>query len=139
MLLEKMSIITQLQQTSKQLVEEKQELQAKLNQLLRQYGKVIAPPQPVTAVTEPVRVAPPPTRDIGLNGRVTALDLENSLAEISIGSANGVKTEMKFHVTRGDKFICDILILDVAPERSIGILERIQENPKVGDSAGTNL
>ncbi|MBA7665665.1 hypothetical protein ES703_73739 [subsurface metagenome] len=70
------------------------------------------------------------------------MDLENSLAEISIGAASGVKQNMTFHVTRADKFICDIVILDVEPEKSIGTLELMdvtKEQPKAGDNASTNL
>jgi translation elongation factor EF-1alpha len=80
--------------------------------------------------------------DIGLNGLISTVDLENSLAEISIGAANGVKQNMKFHVTRADKFICDIVILDVEPDNAIGTLELMdvtKEQPKTGDNVSTNL
>lgn len=141
-LIEKIAIISTLQERNKQMLEEKTELQTKLDQLLRQYGRVIAPPTPVTPRREIARPAPaamPVTKDIGLKGLVTAVDLENSLAEISIGTADGVRNEMKFHVTRGDKFICDILILDVDSDRAVGILELVQQPPRVGDSVSTNL
>jgi hypothetical protein len=46
---------------------------------------------------------------------------------------------MRFHVTRGDQFICDIVILDVQPEKAAGWLELIQDEPKAGDSISTNL
>jgi TolA-binding protein len=142
-LIEKIAIVSTLQEKNKQMLEEKTELQTKLDQLLRQYGRVIAPPTPVTPRREIARPAPAPampvTKDIGLKGLVTAVDLENSLAEISIGTADGVRNEMKFHVTRGDKFICDILILDVDSDRAVGILELVQQPPRVGDSVSTNL
>ncbi len=149
-LLEKMVIISTLDEKAKRLFEEKTELQNRLNQLLRQYGKVVAQPAPVTPPRARVRVAPtlpvapsvtaePFTRDIGLKGRVTAVDTKNSMAEISIGTARGVTEDMKFHVTRGDEFICDILILDVDTEKSVGILDLIQQTPKVGDNVSTNL
>lgn len=140
-LIEKIAIISTLQEKNKQMLEEKTELQTKLDQLLRQYGRVIAPPTPVTPRREIARPAPatPVTKDIGLKGLVTAVDLENSLAEISIGTTDGVRNEMKFHVTRGDKFICDILILDVDSDRAVGILELVQQPPRVGDSVSTNL
>lgn len=146
-LLEKMVIISTLDQKAKRLLEEKTELQNRLNQLLRQYGKTAAPAAPVTTRQEQVRTIPippgapvgPPTRDIGLKGRVTAVDPKNSMAEISIGGAHGVTEDMKFHVTRGDEFICDILILDVDAEKAVGILDLVQQMPKVGDSVSTNL
>ncbi len=140
-LIEKMAIIDDLDKQSKQLLEEKTDLQNRLNQLLQQAGKAVAAPEPVTPTKEKAQVAPP-TVDISLNGLITAVDLGNSLAEISIGAANGVKQNMTFHVTRADKFICDIVILDVEPEKAIGTLELMdvtKEQPKAGDNASTNL
>ena len=137
-LLEKMAIIATLEEQNKQLLEQKTELQAKLDQLLRQYGKVIAPPTPITPTKGEVRLAVP-TKAIGLKGTVTAVDSKNSLAEISIGSASGVKENMKFHVIRSDEFICDILILDVDAEKAVGILDLVQKQPKVGDLVSTNF
>jgi len=141
-LLENMAIVTQLQDESKRLLEEKTELQEKLDQYLRQYGKAIAEPMPVTAVKEAARLTPP-TKDIDLNGSITEVDLKNLLAEVSIGAANGVKEGMRFHLTRGDKFICDIVILDVWPEKAVGWLELLQDQPQdqpqVNDRVSTNL
>ncbi len=140
-LIEKMTIIETLEKQSRLLLEEKTYLQNELDKLLRQSGKAIAPPVPVTPTKEKVRVTPP-TVDIGLKGLITKVDLENSLAEISIVAASGVKANMKFHVTRADKFICDIVILDVEPEKAIGALELMdvtKEQPKAGDNVSTNL
>ena len=141
-LMENMAIVRQLQEGSKRLLEEKTELQNKLDQYLRQYGKAIAAPSPVTPMREAVRVAPP-TKDIDLNGMITEVDLKNLLAEISIGAAEGVKAGMRFHLTRNDKFICDIVILDVWPEKAVGWLELLQEQPqnqpKINDKVSTNL
>lgn len=140
-LVEKMAIISTLEERNKRLLEERADLNSKLNQLLRQYGKVVAPSVPVTRETTPVQPAPPPpaTIDIGLKGSVTAVDSKHSMAEISIGMAHGVKENMKFHVTRGDEFICDILILDVDAERAVGILDLVQQMPRIGDKVSTNL
>jgi hypothetical protein len=46
---------------------------------------------------------------------------------------------MKFHVTRGDKFICDILIIDTDAEEAVGAMELVQEQPRAGDTVSTNL
>ena len=142
-LMENMAIVKQLQEGSKRLLEEKTELQNKLDQYLRQYGKAIAEPMPVTAIQEAVSLAPP-TKDIDLNGSITEVDLKNLLAEISIGTADGVKEGMRFHLTRGDNFICDIVILDVWPEKAVGWIELLQEDqpqnqPKIDDKVSTNL
>jgi len=140
-LIEKMTIIETLEKQSRLLLEEKTYLQNELDKLLRQSGRAVASPEPVTPIKEKAQVAPP-TVDIGLKGLITRVDLENSLAEISIGAASGVKPDMKFHVTRADKFICDIVILNVEPEKAIGALELMdvtQEQPKAGDNVSTNL
>ena len=140
-LIEKMAIIDDLQKQTKLLLEEKTDLQNELGKFLQPTGQAVAKPVSVTALKETARVAVPAV-DIGLNGLVTKVDLENSLAQISIGAANGVKQNMKFHVTRADKFICDILILDVEPEKAIGTLELMdvtKEQPKAGDNVSTNL
>ena len=147
-LLEKMAIISQLEEQGQQLVKEKTQLQAKLSQLLRQFGKTVTSITP-TAPTgrDKVQVVPPKTpaplttdvKDIGLKGLITRVDLKNSLAEISIGAADGVKEKMRFYATRGDAFICEILILDVDAENAVGLLERVQTPPKSGDNVSTNI
>jgi hypothetical protein len=141
LLLEKLAVITTLEDKNKRLLEENAALQTKLDQSLRQYGKVLAPPSPVTPIREkaqPVQ-APLPTREIGLKGQIANVDIKNKMAEISIGKAHGVQENMRFHVTRGDQFICDIVILDVEPEKAVGRLELIQYEPQPGDNINTNL
>ena len=147
-LVEKMAIISTLEEKNKRLLEERADLNNKLNQLLRQYGKVVAPSMPVTrrksvarpaSPVRPAQTAPAAAEDMGLKGQVTAVDSKHSMAEISIGRAQGVSENMKFHVTRGDEFICDILILDVDSERAVGILDLVQQMPRVGDKVSTNL
>ena len=124
-LMENMAIVKQLEEQSKRLLEEKTELQKKLDLYLQQYGKAIVEPMPVTAVRDVVSLAPP-AKGIDLSGSITDVDLKNLLAEISIGEADGVREGMRFHLTRGDKFICDIVILDLCPEKAFGWLDLVQ-------------
>jgi flagellar biosynthesis/type III secretory pathway chaperone len=138
-LIEKMAIVEQLQTDNKRLLEEKAELQAKLDNLLRPAGKAAAQPVPVTPEETNVSPAGPATVPINLKGLVTNVDLENSMVEISIGKVDGVKEGMKFYVTRGDEFICDILIYDVETDRAVGLLDLMSKQPKAGDSVSTNL
>ena len=141
-LMENMAIVKQLQDESKRLLEEKTELQNKIDQYLQQFGKAIAEPMPVTTLQEAVSLAQP-TKDIDLNGSITEVDLKNLLAEISIGTADGVKKDMRFHLTRGDKFICDIVVLDVWPEKAVGWIDLLQDEPQnrpeINDKVSTNL
>jgi len=138
-LIEKMAIIAMLEEEKKRMLEEKSELRRQLDQHLQQFGKLAAPPTLVTPPKGKARPAAPPIRDIGLKGLVAAVDLKNSLASISIGKADNVKEGMKFYVTRGDEFICEILIIDVDAERAVGVLERVRQQPRVGDNVSTNL
>lgn len=138
-LLEKMAIISTLEETNKRLQEETADLHKRLDQVLNQYGKAIVPPTPVTPISEKARPAPPITRAIDLKGKIANVDFSNRIAEISIGSAQGVEQGMRFHVTRGEQFICDILISDVEPEKAAGRLEVVQGEPRAGDIISTNL
>jgi len=138
-LVEKMAIIETLEAENKRIVEEKTELQNKLDQFLQPIGKIAAAAVPVTPRKDVARPATPGARDIALQGLVTAVDLKNSMATISIGTADGVKEGMKFHVTRSNEFLCDILIIDADAEEAVGALELVQQQPKVGDTVSTNL
>jgi len=138
-LVEKMAIVETLEARAKRLIEEKTELQNRLDRFLQPLGKVAAVPMPITPEKAVARPAKPTVEDIALQGLVTAVDLKNSMASISIGTADGVKEGMKFHVIRGDEFICDILIIDIDAEEAVGILELVQKQPKVGDNVSTNL
>lgn len=141
-LLEKFAIIQTLETEKKQLIEEKVELQSRLNKTLQPAGKFTTPVVTITPRKEIARPATVFTQKIGLNGLITDVDLKNKMASISIGTADGVKEGMKFHVTRGDKFICDILIIDTDAEEAVGALELLdlaREQPRAGDTVTTNL
>jgi hypothetical protein len=139
-LVEKMAIIETLETEKKRLVEEKADLQNRLGLTLLPGGQVpaeaaaVTPPRTVTA-----KPAAPVARDIDLEGLITEVDTKNSVAGISIGSADGVRIGTKFHVVRNDEFICDILIIEVDSEQSVGVLEMVQQQPRVGDKVLTNL
>jgi hypothetical protein len=136
-----MAIIETLQTENKRVQEEKVELQNKLDKFLQPIGKTAAVAVPVTPGAEAARPATTETeaRNIALQGLVTAVDLKNSMATISIGTADGVKEGMRFHVTRGNEFLCDILVIDVDAKEAVGVLELVQQQPTVGDTVSTNL
>lgn len=141
-LLDKSAIIAQLESKLKALIEDNATLQNTVDRYLRQYGKAFARTEPVTKIREAVQIAPP-VRDIDLKGSLAAVDLKNLLAEVSIGAADGVEKGMRFHVTREDKFVCDVVILDVEPEKAVGWLDMLPQEPKdqprAGDAVSTNL
>ncbi len=138
-LVEKMAIMASVEADKRRLTEQKAELESRLDKLLQVGGKAAVVGSPVTPEKGLAQPARPVTESIDLKGQITEVDIKNSLATISIGSADGVREGMKFHVTRGDAFICDILIVDVDTEKAVGVLELVQQQPKVGDNASTNL
>jgi hypothetical protein len=138
-LVEKTAIIDSLNTEKRRLTEEKADIENRLDKLLRAGGKVAAAGTPVTPESGSALAAQPGAEAIAIKGRVSELDMKNSLATISIGSADGVKEGLKFHVTRGDAFICDILITDVDTDKAVGVLELVQQPPRIGDNASTNL
>ena len=138
-LMEKMAIVSTQTEKIRRLTEEKTELQTMLDQYNRQYGKTVPTTSPVTSVHSKARLAPITAPNIGLKGSIAAIDLKNHLAEISLGSAHGIKEEMKFRVTRGDQYVCDILVLEVDAEQSVGVLDMIQVTPRIGDKIVSNF
>lgn len=150
MLLERMAVIAQLEEKVRRLTEENQEVETRLNQYLQQYGRIAAKPSTTVAPRPtggalPMQTAAPTpmaqTRTINLNGQVTAVDMKSKLAEVSIGAAAGVRQEMKFHITRGDRWVADLLILEVWPDKAVGIVDLVQQGmqPQAGDRVATNL
>jgi septal ring factor EnvC (AmiA/AmiB activator) len=148
MLLEKLALISDLDGKIRQLTQENQDLGTRVNQYLTKYGQMATKPPTTVAQGSPgVRPAQPAgtvaaqTRSIALNGQVTAVDLRSRLLEISIGTAAGVRKDMTFHVVRGDRFVADILIMEVWPDRAVGVLDVVQAGlqPQAGDSVSTNL
>jgi hypothetical protein len=80
-------------------------------------------------------------KSLALNGQVTMVDARSRLVEISIGTAAGVQQDMTFHIIRGDQFVADILIVEVWPDKAVGILNVVKTGmqPQVGDKVATNL
>lgn len=141
-LVEKMAIIEALESEKRRLLEERTDLQSQLDEYLRPFGKAAVAAVPVTPDRAAARPAPmpiPAVKDISLEGLVTAVDMRNSVASISLGKVDGVKEGMKFHVTRGEEFLCDIVIIDVDAEEAVGVLDLVQQQPRIGDNVSTGL
>ena len=135
-----MAIIETLESEKRRLAEDKAELQGRLDRFLQTTGQITIGTRPVTRQKRKVvRPADELVGDIALQGLVKKVDSKNSMAGISLGSADGVRDGMRFHVTRGDRFICDILIIDVDVEEAVGVLDLVEQQPKVGDNASTNF
>ena len=137
-LLEKETLIDMLETQTKKLTQEKIDYESRLNRLLQPFGQKA---QPVTTTLPRTDIAQQitPVTQIGINAKVTGVDMKSSMAKISVGSSDGVTRGMRFHISRGNEYICDVLIIDVAAEDSVGSLELVQQQPRIGDSASTNL
>lgn len=135
-LYEKIVQLEALDAKSKRFLEQKQELENKLTKMTS------TPAEPVTATpvtqekTNIVAAGPLPS-SVDLKGLIT--ELNESMATLSLGTADGVKKDMVFHVTRGDSFVCDIVITSIDINKSAGVVELKQREPQVGDTASTKL
>ncbi len=134
---EKMAQIDSLEGERRRLLEQKVALENKLNE----FGIAATGIEPVTQ-TKAVAIHAPaivPSEGVILRGFISAVDLQNSLVTISLGSADGVRKGLKFYTARGGEFICEITITDVDVDNAAGIMELVQQTPRVGDSVTTSL
>jgi len=133
---EKIVALETLVKENKRLIEIKAGLEKMIS------GSSAVSMAPVTQRRELVKIAPTPVRrslTADLKALVSEVDLRNKLLTISIGAVDGISAGMKFHVTRGNEFICDLVITDVDADRAAGVMELVVANPRIGDNASTNL
>ncbi len=92
------------------------------------------------AVT-PVKQKAAPASESVSTGDVTGLvsEVSENLVSISIGSSDGVEEGMKFHITRGTSFICDIVVTDVDTDVAAGVIELKNAQPQTGDTVSNIL
>ena len=135
---EKTVQVEAIESERRRLLEQKTALDEQITEMAKG-GKSAAAAGPVTSEPAGVKMSPPATDQISLRSKVVETDLKNNLVTLSIGSADGVKKGMRFHIVRGDTFICDVVITNVDIERSAGTLGLVRQQPQVGDVAATNL
>jgi hypothetical protein len=116
------------------LVEDKTAVESKLG------GRPVS----VSSATAPVntiKAAPSSTPKVALDGRITEVRMDSSLASLSIGSANGVKMGDVLHVIRGDQFICNIFVTDVSVDSAVGQITMLKAGaqPEAGDTVTNKL
>ncbi len=117
----------------RRLLEEKTELEQQVLALSGDFARA----QPVTPSPDVARPADPAPAEIDITGVVR--DVADNLVHLSVGSADGVRPDMVFHITRDDRFICDVVITNVDVDQSAGVMQLIQQDPQAGDTAGTQL
>ncbi len=133
-LYEKIVELQRLESERRRLLEQKTDLEKQVTQFVSGSNLMIS--NPVTQVADKARpTATPISSDI--QGLI--MEIDQSLVTLSVGSADGVQKGMVFHVTRGSEFLCDIVVTDVDVNKSAGVLEMIQQQPKIGDTVATKL
>ncbi len=132
-LYEKIVQLQSLEAERRRLLEQKKELE-KLTATGGLAAKEIIPVTPLNRTASPATVAPAGTDVKGL-----VVEVEQNLITLSVGSADGVKENMVFHITRGDRFLCDVIVTNVDINRCAGVLDLVQQAPQVGDTASTQL
>ena len=98
-------------------------------------------PAKTNPVTQRVGTATPAASSdtVGANVKGVVMDVSESLVHLSVGSADGVRENMVLHITRGDVFLCDVMVTNVDINQSAGILQLVKQRPQVGDTASTEL
>lgn len=104
-----------------------------------QVGTVGTPREIIAPVTPlPNQMASPAaTAPVGTDIKGLIVEVEGNLVTLSVGSADGVSKNMVFHVTRGERFVCDVIITNVDINRSAGTLDLVVQQPQVNDIAST--
>lgn len=127
---EKTLQLRSLERENMRLVEDKAALESKLG---GRSGTTVA----VSSVRP---VAPSPSKML-LEGQIREVRMDNMLASVSIGSANGVKAGDVLHVIRGDVFVCDIVVTNVDTDTSVGQITMLKPGlqPQSGDTVTNKL
>jgi len=129
---EKLVIVDSLEAERRRLLEQKTELenQAATGGIPRE---IISPVTPLPNQMASPAVAAP----VGTDIKGLIVEIDKNLVTLSVGSADGVTKNMVFHVTRGDRFVCDVIITNVDINRSAGTLDLVVQPPQVNDIAST--
>jgi hypothetical protein len=132
-LYEKIVQLQSLEAERRRLLEQKKELENRVT-TGGLTAKEIIPVTPLNRTASPATVAP-----AGMDVKGLVVEVEQNLITLSVGSADGVKEKMVFHITRGDGFVCDVIVTNVDINRCAGVLDLVQQAPQVGDTASTQL
>jgi len=117
----------------RRLLEQKTELEKQLSGA----GVGAVSVQPVTPVAQ--RDVLPASSASTAVVRGLVKDVDETLVHLSVGSADGVRENMVFHITRGDQFLCDVVVTHVDINQSAGVLDLVKQRPQAGDTASTQL
>lgn len=131
-LYEKVVQLQSIEAERRRLLEQKTELEKQ--------ASPVGTPREITAPVTPLpnQMASPATAaPVGTDIKGMIVEVEGKLVTLSVGSADGVSRNMVFHVTRGDRFVCDVIITNVDINRSAGTLDLVVQQPQINDIAST--
>ena len=134
-LYEKMVQLESLEASRRRILEQKTSLEEQMSQFGGVGGISSAPP--VTPEFDPMVMSSGLPGELNLKGLVA--EVGESLITVSIGAADGIRKGMVLHVTRGDHFICDVIITEVDTNMAAGILDLVQQQPRINDVVSTRL
>ncbi len=110
------------------LMEQKRQYEQQINILKPRSGVALEEP----SGTEMAGVRPiTPVTASGIRGKVT--NVEGTLVQISVGSADGVKSGMEFTVSRGNQYVGKLQIQNVTPDQAAGRMLNTAMAPTRGD------
>jgi predicted nucleic acid-binding Zn-ribbon protein len=135
---EKIVQIDSIEAQRRQLLEQKTALEQTIAKLTGQGTATVT--AAITPDSDRARVVGASAATVAnLQGKIIEANLQHNLVTVSLGSADGVQVGTRFHVVRGDAFLCDVVITNVDTDKAAGVLELVREQPKIGDSVATNL
>ena len=126
--------VTLLEQQVRAFQQQRFALEQQLSGLQRQLKRAGVSVITAEAVVEPsdTRTAPlVPQVAVPIRGHIE--HIEGNIAQISVGSDDGVDPGMTFVIYRDGKYIGRIVVEEVDAGRSAGTLSHLQEQTKVGD------
>jgi hypothetical protein len=137
MLVEKSVLLDTSEAKSRRLLEMKADLERKVTGGFSVAPVEVSSSSVVTRLPSRVVSSQPIVTSVAINGLISQVG--QSLVTISIGAADGVAVGMEFHVTRGNTFICDVVVTNVDTNTAAGVLELVSQRPQVGDSVSTGF
>lgn len=134
-LYEKIVQLQSMEAERRRLLEQKTELEKQLaNGGRTQVTASAVPVTPLNRTASPAAASP-----AGSNVKGLVTNVDRNMVTLSVGSADGIKEDMVLHITRGDRFLCDVVVTNVDINQSAGVLELVQQQPQVGDTAAAQL
>jgi hypothetical protein len=137
MLVEKSVLLDASEAKSRRLLEMKADLESKVTGGYSIVPVDVDSSSVVTMLPSKVVSSQPIVTSVAINGLIS--EVGQSLVTISIGAADGVAVGMTFHVTRGNNFICDVVVTNTDTNTAAGVLELVSQRPQVGDSVSTGF